>query len=92
MKALLIHPNQEPVEILPENGHDFQLEELYRHLKCSIIQVLPISDDSIMIIDEEGKYNTPDFNVLATDIAFPVLLPNDWIAGSAIVCPSNMLR
>jgi hypothetical protein len=93
MSAVLIYPNKEPVEITPENGRDFRLEELYRHLQCSTIQVIGIDVDRIMILDEDGKSNAPvEPNIRATLLALPVLMPDDWIAGPAIICPAKMLR
>jgi hypothetical protein len=60
--ALLIKSTGETVNVLPENGKDFQLEELYRLLSCLCIDTLPLADGRVMIIDDEGKLS-PDHEV-----------------------------
>ena len=99
MKATLFPVKGQPIEVEPANGTDFQLAELYSHLECDMIQVVPVppKDDvpMIMIIDEEGKFRgdiRDTYNPAATSIAKPNLFPGDVIAGRAIYCPSDMLK
>jgi hypothetical protein len=91
MKAQLIRVNEEPKEITPENGTDFGLQELYRTLECDLIQTIMLDENTIMIMDEEGKFRGEP-NLTATTIAQGRIFAGDWVAGHVIVCPSNMLR
>jgi len=90
-KAFLIdlEGNKKPVE--PANGSDFSLEELYRHLDCTIVEVVNTIDGRIMIIDEEGKLKTNSkVNVKATLLYSKGFIEN--IVGKAIVCHPSMFK
>lgn len=91
MRAQLIRINEEPVEITPENGTDFKLQELYSLLECKTIQAIALFDGRFMIMDEEGKYNS-ELNPAATRMANNVIMHNDWIAGHVIVCDESCLQ
>jgi len=49
-------------EIQPENGRNFELEELYRLLGCDTIEIITIADgdDEVLVIDEDAKIK-PEF-------------------------------
>lgn len=74
-------------EIFPKE-EKFTLEELYQALDCELVQVVRLTPEMIMIIDEEGKYTKSDINAIATFIAHVVnaIHYNDFIVGDAIVC------
>lgn len=94
MKATLYTTDNREIEIEPLNGETFDLHELYGILKCELIEVLTLrGSDDIMIIDEEGKFNSPEINEKATEIArkHRAIFPSDYIAGMAIVCHTDML-
>lgn len=94
MKAKLYTTDNRELEIEPLNGETFDLHELYGILKCDLIEVVELrGSDDIMIIDEEGKFNSPEINEKATEIArkHRAIFPSDYIVGLAIVCPSDML-
>lgn len=94
MKAKLYTTDNREIEIEPLNGETFDLHELYGILKCELIEVLTLrGSDDIMIIDEEGKFNSPEINEKATEIArkHRAIFPSDYIAGMAIVCHTDML-
>ena len=55
MKATLIKADGTVTEVSPENGTDFTIKEVYKLLNCRIVEVLPLYNGKIMIIDEEGK-------------------------------------
>jgi hypothetical protein len=76
---------------------NFRLEELYKLLDCTTVQVIQLRTKEIMIIDEEGKLR-PDakkkVNLRATRIYnanFGATDP-DIIIGSALVCPKRNFR
>lgn len=96
MKAKLLKASGEVMEIEPKNGTDFKLDELYKHLQCSLVEVINLNQDDIMVVDEEGKLKSNNVvNVNATIL----FLENqeittfwDYIAGDAIVYNRKMIR
>jgi Domain of unknown function (DUF3846) len=76
--------------ISPENGTDFQLEEMYSLLECEMIEIVYPRDYpwKILIIDEEGKLTGKQVNIPATQI----FGYDDVIVGSAILCDSEMVK
>jgi hypothetical protein len=60
--------NQPLYEVKPD-GTDFKLAQLYTLLSCSMIEILPLADGLIMVLDEEGKLVEKPRNERATRIA-----------------------
>ena len=95
MKAKLLKASGEVIEIEPKNGTDFKLDELYKHLNCSLIEVVNLNQDDIMIVDDEGKLKSNNVvNVNATKLAQEnqAIIFWDYIVGNAIVCNRKMIR
>ena len=95
MKAKLLKASGEVVEIEPKNGTDFKLDELHKHLQCSLVEVINLNQDDIMVVDEEGKWASNNvINVNATVLAQEnqAITSWDYIAGNAIVCNRKMIR
>ena len=94
MKAKLLKVSGEVMEIEPKNGTDFKLDELYKYLQCSLVEVINLNQDDIMVVDEEGKYTSNVVNVNATVLAQEnqAITSWDYIAGDAIVCNRKMIR
>lgn len=99
VKATLYKPNDEMDLVSPENGTDFQLEELYELLECDMIQVISLGctkrfGQTIMVIDESGKLKMHIANEEATKLAWKQhgIDTSDYIAGKALVCSLSMLR
>lgn len=89
-KAYLITTDGDITEITPGNGSDFNLEEAQRYVD-GYVEVVAIDYDTIMLVDEEGKYGKKR-NIAATEIAceHSSIMPCDYICGDAILCPSDM--
>lgn len=77
------------IQIRPENGSDFQLEQLYSVLGCDCIEVVRLRDNMILIIDEEGKLVDKRINHKATALYNN---PDDVIVGDALLCQSDMVK
>ena len=95
MKARLLKFSGEVMEIEPKNGTDFKLDELHKHLNCSLVEVININQDDIMVVDDEGKLKANNvINVNATMLAQEnqAITSWDYIAGDAIVCNRKMVR
>ena len=95
MKAKLLKVSGEVMEIEPKNCTDFKLDELYKHLQCSLVEVINLNQDDIMVVDDEGKLKANNvINVNATMLAQEnqAITSWDYIAGDAIVCNRKMVR
>ena len=95
MKAKLLKASGEVVEIKPKNGTDFKLDELYKHLQCSLVEVINLNQDDIMVVDDEGKLKANTvINVNATVLAQEnrAIVFWDYVVGDVIVCNRKMVR
>lgn len=95
MKAKLLKASGEVVEIEPKNGTDFTLDELYKHLHCSLVEVINLNQDDIMVVDEEGKWvsnNVVNVNATMCVQKNQAITSWDYIVGDAIVCNRKMIR
>lgn len=88
--AILFKASGERKTVAPANAEDgFQLEELYRLLSCDLVQIVPLADDSLLVVDEEGKLkaSTPPLNREATHLLQQSGgIPGDYVVGDALVC------
>lgn len=92
MKAKLLKANLDVIDVTPKNGTDFSLEEL-RGFVGGHIEIVPITHNQIMVVNEEGKLNGLPVNALATNAIFlarPAFC--DVIVGDALICDSEMVK
>lgn len=92
MKGLLITPEASVTEFVPANGRDFTLEELQKGVE-GCIEIIDLTDKTIMVVNEDGKGRLYP-NMMATIIAkgCRAIFPHDYIAGNAVMCPSDMVK
>jgi hypothetical protein len=78
--------------VMPKNKKDFKLEEAQKLVE-GFIEVVQLTKNLIMIVNEEGKY-TKKMNPMATFLAQQsgALYEDDYICGNVVICPSKMLR
>lgn len=89
--ATIIYPSGIKTAVEPKNPKEgFSLEELYEIIETDMVEVISISKDSIMIMDEEGKLKGKDVNEEATLLAG--VLPYDRIVGTVVVCKTNQFK
>ncbi|TDN39277.1 hypothetical protein E4631_15600 [Hymenobacter sp. UV11] len=93
----LLDPHSaEPQFISPANGKSFKLAELYRLLDCRTVEVVRLTGELILIIDEEGKFRNPAYlNLLATYLWYqyqPEARGVDSIVGRAILCHDKQFK
>jgi len=86
----------EPSLITPAKGRRFKLAELYHLLGCDLVDVVRLTDELILIIDDEGKFKNPAYlNLLATYLWHqfqPQARGVDVIVGRAILCHDQQFR
>lgn len=97
----LLDPNSaEPQPVHPANGRSFRLAELYRLLDCELVDVVRLTDELILIIDDEGKFKSPAYlNLLATylwhqhqETPLGHARGVDAIVGRAVLCHDSQFR
>ena len=79
----------------PENGTDYQLDELRRLIGCDFVEIVYVPNtDLILVIDEEGKLNGSLINVGASYVAhaYKAISDDDLIHGNAILCNTNLVK
>ena len=93
---LLDPQGAEPQPLNPRNGRSFKLAELYAALDCQTVDVVRLTPDLILIIDDEGKFREPCYlNLLATYLWYqhvPEARGLDAIVGKVILCHDNQFR
>lgn len=89
--AFLLGTDGSKKEVVPKNGSEFKLPELYEMLECELVQVLPTPESGMMMIfDEEGKMKDNEVNLQATVILEDYLFVGDVIVGKALYCPREL--
>jgi hypothetical protein len=90
MKGRVLYVDGREEFIEPKNGTDFSLEEL-NNIVGGYIEILPLGDDRIMVVNEEGKLNRLPVNMKATYIVNGIGY-KDTIVGNVLVCHSSMVK
>ena len=93
----LLNPHSaQPQPVNPQNGRSFKLAELYTLLDCQTVDVIRLSSELILIIDDEGKFRNPAYlNLLATYLWYqhqPEARGQDSIVGRAILCRDKQFK
>ena len=85
-----------PQPVTPGNGRSFKLAELYAMLDCHTVDVVRLTPELILIIDDESKLREPAYlNLLATYLWHqhePAARGVDCIVGRAIICHDSQFR
>lgn len=93
--AKIYKASGEVVNVSPKNGKDFKLEEL-QEIVGGFIEVVTLSDNKIMVVNEEGKIEGLPKNHKATEIlnanTDPMFEFIDYIVGDALICNGNEVR
>ena len=80
------------MEVTPQNGTDFQLEELQK-IVGGYIEVLRLTDNEIMVANEEGKFCCA-YNHKATQIGkeYEAIHKSDFLCGDILICNDDEVR
>lgn len=89
--ARLYKTNGEVLNVHPENNHDFSLEELQNYVEGDI-QIVHLSDNEVLVVNEEGKLHRLPFNENATKVWIKYYGKSDYIVGNALVCNSDEIE
>lgn len=69
----------------PKNGNDFKLKELQGYVD-GLIEIVYLSNELIMVVNEEGLIDGYPLNPLASEIA------GRLIAGDVLICKNEEVR
>ena len=81
--AAFIKTNGEITNVTPKNGTDYKYEER-KEFVGGYIEIVPINDHEIMVVNEEGKLNNLPVNYIAS-----LLYKYDTICGNVLVCDDS---
>lgn len=83
--ALYISLSGFELDVVPNNGDKFTLEEL-QSLVNGYIERVQMSDGQSMYVNEEGKFKKLPYNEKATRILrLQCRIPNDYIVGDVVI-------
>ena len=75
-------------DIEPENGTDYTLEELQGYVE-GYIEIVPLTDGDIMVVNEEGLLSDLLINPVATAIFQQATGEKDYIFGNVVICKDS---
>ena len=81
--SAFIKTNGEITNVTPKNGTDYKYEEL-KEFVGGYIEIVPINDHEIMVVNEEGKLNNLPVNHIAS-----LLYKYDTICSNVLVCDDS---
>lgn len=90
MKDIIYKANGEVIETSPKNGTNYTLEEL-KEIVGGYIEIIHLTENKIMVVNEEGKLNNLPYNDNAT-LRFRFFKTIDFIVGDTLVCHTNRIR
>jgi Domain of unknown function (DUF3846) len=88
--AVIIRPNGDMTEIMPQNHKEFTLQELKIAIGGGYIEVIHLQRDMFMVCDEDFLAKGLPLNVIATALVNSVGR-NDIICGQVLVCSKSQM-
>lgn len=91
-KGQWIKPDGNMSFVLPHNGENFELEEL-RGYVGGHIEIVNLTNDTILVVNEEGKLEGLPPNIIGTGLfrtAFPQT--RDYIVGNVLYCHKTLVK
>lgn len=90
-KNFILKPDFTQEEVAPKDGVRFTLEEMQEYVG-GYIEVINLNDDFLMIVNENGKYETLEVNDNATVLAHSMnaILREDYIVGNAVIIENRL--
>lgn len=88
--ALVIPAAGPMYTVEPANKQKFGLEQL-QEIVGGYIEIIPLAEGTMMVLNEEGKLDGLPYNLAATQMARGYIFEDDFIVGDVLVCPSEMI-
>lgn len=86
MAAKIYKTTGEVIEVEPENGKDFKLEEL-QEIVHGYIELVNLSSTQYMVVNEEGLLIGLPLNLSAT-----ILYEKGIIVGDVLICNKSQIK
>lgn len=86
--ALVIKADGTKDALQPKNNKVFTLEEL-KSVVGGYIEIVQLTEDYLMIINEEGKLLDLPINVVATRVYRASRNTDDFIVGNVLICSNK---
>ena len=90
MTDIIYKTNGEVKEISPKNGTYYTLKEL-QEIVGGYIEIIHLTNNKIMVINDEGKLINLPYNKNATILYKPSFNTDDFIIGDALVCDKSKI-
>ena len=89
--AELIKADGQRQKVEPKNGEKFKLEELQGYVD-GYIEAIFLDDDTVMVVNEEGKLLGLPYNQLASIKFLQAKGYHEPIVGDVLVCKRNQMQ
>ena len=89
MKGRILYVDSREEFIEPKNGTDFSLEEL-KTIVGGYIEIVPLGNERIMVVNEEGRLLNLPHNYTASRITSVLGIVD--IVGNVLVCHTSMVK
>lgn len=89
---IIIHTDGTRTAVQPEQDGKFSLEQLQKYVG-GYIEVINLTEDRALVVNENGKYEKLSLNEDATALshACHAIFPADYIVGDAVLLQSKLL-
>lgn len=89
--AQIIKVTGDTKQVEPQNGTDFKLKEL-QEIVGGYIGIAYLSDDEIMVFNEDGKLEGLQLNPKATERYNADVYAFDHIVGDVLICKTSQVK
>jgi hypothetical protein len=89
--AIVIKTDGTKDALQPKNNKVFTLEEL-KSVVGGYIEIVPLTEDYLMVINEEGKLLNLPINVIATRVYRASRNTDDFIVGNVLICSNKEIE
>lgn len=91
--ATLIKIDGTQQKVKPQNNECFSLSEMQQYVG-GLIQIIRLSDEEAMVVNEEGKLMGLEVNEAATNLALDneAIFFWDYIVGDVVICKKSELQ
>lgn len=89
--AIVIKTDGTKDALQPKNNKDFTLEEL-KSVVGGYIEIVQLTEDYLMVINEEGKLLDLPINVIATRVYRASRNTDDFIVGNVLICNNKEIE
>lgn len=90
MLARLVRAWGEERYVRPTKGEKFSLSELQTAVGGNI-EIVRLSKNLLMVLDEEGKLKDKPLNLIATRLYRVLAKIDDYIVGDVLIVPAQMI-